>query len=203
VSLTYAFLNSIEVHGFWETQDEWRISTVTSKRIEKTERCGHVAYHVRVSCDHEFFCYTPTLGMTVGELLRSPEERDLVTELSEAQELALISQPKNLVVTYLLVNDWKFREITEAFRMDENELVQILLRLDQLKIIDYRPPSRTEADRPQLCGGARTDGPVHTFFLTCHDGRARHPRRACRASRTCARPPGNYGRTQDGPSDIR
>jgi hypothetical protein len=30
---------------------------------------------------------------------------DLVTQLSEAQEQALINHPKLLVVTYLLVND--------------------------------------------------------------------------------------------------
>lgn len=106
-----------------------------------------------------------TLGMTVGELLRPPEARDLVTELSEAQELALISQPKNFVVTYLLVNDWKFREITETFRMDENELVQILLRLDQLKIIDYRPPHRVRKLTARNFAW-RKDGPVHSFFLT-------------------------------------
>jgi hypothetical protein len=60
-----AIRSSIEVRGYWETQDEWRISTVTSKRIEKTDRCGHVAYHVRVSCDHEFSCYTPTLERAI------------------------------------------------------------------------------------------------------------------------------------------
>jgi transcriptional regulator with XRE-family HTH domain len=82
------------------------------------------------------------LGLTLADLLQPPEEQDLVTQLSEEQELALVSHPKNFVVTYLLVNDWKFREITEVFRMDENELIDILLRLDRLKIIEYRPPHR-------------------------------------------------------------
>src|SRR5215469_640391 len=105
------------------------------------------------------------LGLTLADLLEPPEEQDLVTELSEAQELALISQPKYFVVTYLLVNDWKFREITEAFRMDENELIGILLRLDQLGIIEYRPPHRVRKLTARNFAW-RKDGPVQKFFVT-------------------------------------
>jgi len=105
------------------------------------------------------------LGLTLADLVQPPEEHDLVTELSETQELALISQPKNFVVTYLLVNDWKFREITEAFRMDENELIDILLRLDQLGIIEYRPPHRVRKLTARNFAW-RKDGPVHSFFVT-------------------------------------
>lgn len=105
------------------------------------------------------------LGLTLADLLQPPEEQELVTELSEAQELALVSQPRNFVVTYLLVNDWKFREITEAFRMDENELIEILLRLDRLKIIDYRPPHRVRKLTARNFSW-RKDGPVHSFFVT-------------------------------------
>jgi transcriptional regulator with XRE-family HTH domain len=105
------------------------------------------------------------LGVTLNELMQPAEGTDLVTELSEAQELALISQPKVLVVTYLLVNDWKFRDIVEAFRMDENELIDILLRLDRLKIIEYRPPHRVRKSTARNFSW-RKDGPVHGFFLT-------------------------------------
>jgi transcriptional regulator with XRE-family HTH domain len=105
------------------------------------------------------------LGLTLADLLQPPEEQELVTQLSEAQELALVSQPRYFVVTYLLVNDWKFREITEAFRMDENELIAILLRLDQLKIIEYRPPHRVRKLTARNFAW-RKDGPVHSFFVT-------------------------------------
>lgn len=105
------------------------------------------------------------LGLTLADLVQPPEEQDLVTQLSEAQELALVSQPRYFVVTYLLVNDWKFREITEAFRMDENELIEILLRLDQLKVIEYRPPHRVRKLTARNFNW-RKDGPVHSFFVT-------------------------------------
>jgi transcriptional regulator with XRE-family HTH domain len=105
------------------------------------------------------------LGLTLNDLLQTPESHELVTQLSEAQEIALISQPKYFVVTYLLVNDWKFKEITEAFRMDENELIEILLRLDQLRIIEYRPPHRVRKLTARNFAW-RKDGPVQKFFVT-------------------------------------
>jgi transcriptional regulator with XRE-family HTH domain len=104
------------------------------------------------------------LGLALNDLMGPPVGLDLVTQLSEAQELALTAQPKLIVVTYLLVNDWKFRDIVEAFRMDENELIDILLRLDRLKIIDYRPPHRVRKLTARNFSW-RKDGPVHGFFL--------------------------------------
>lgn len=97
--------------------------------------------------------------------MQPPEGRDLVTQLSEAQEIALISQPRYFVVTYLLVNDWKFREITEAFQMEENELINILSRLDRLRIIEYRPPHRVRKLTARNFAW-RKDGPVQKFFVT-------------------------------------
>ena len=104
------------------------------------------------------------LDISLFELTQSPAERQLITQLSEAQEVALVEQPKILLVTYLLLNDWKFAEIISAFQMDENELINILLRLDRLKIIDYRPPHRMRKLTSQNFAW-RKDGPVHHFFV--------------------------------------
>lgn len=105
------------------------------------------------------------MELTLAELIQPPEDLALVTQLSEAQEIALANQPKILVVTYLIVNDWKFQDIVSAFQMDENELIDILPRLDRLKIIDYRPPHRVRKLTSRNFSW-RTDGPVHKFFLT-------------------------------------
>ena len=104
------------------------------------------------------------LAVTLPDLVQPLAGAGLVTQLSESQELALSGNPKLLLVTYLLVNDWKFREVVDAFRMDENELIEILLRLDQLKIIDYRPPHRVRKLTARNFGW-RKDGPVHGFFM--------------------------------------
>jgi len=105
------------------------------------------------------------MELTLADLMQPPEDLALVTQLSEAQEIALANQPKILVVTYLLVNDWKFQEIVSAFQMDDNELIDILLRLDRLKIIEYDHRNRVRKLTSRNFSW-RTDGPVHKFFVT-------------------------------------
>jgi hypothetical protein len=65
----------------------------------------------------------------------------------------------------MIVNEWKFQDIVSAFQMDDNELIDILLRLDRLKIIEYRPPHRVRKLTSRNFSW-RTDGPVHKFFVT-------------------------------------
>lgn len=105
-----------------------------------------------------------SLGLTLSDLTQRPEAAEVITELSDSQERALVSDPKVLLVTYLLVNDWKFQDIVSTFELDENEYVKILLRLDQLKIIEYRPPHRVRKLTARNFSW-RKDGPVHRFFL--------------------------------------
>ncbi len=104
------------------------------------------------------------LGLEAGDLLQVPDNLQLVTELTEAQEIALASDPRILLVTYLLVNDWKFNEIVTTFAMDANQLIDVLLRLDRLGIIEYRPPHRVRKLTARNFSW-RKDGPVHRFFI--------------------------------------
>lgn len=104
------------------------------------------------------------LGLGLDELLRGDGAPQLMTELSASQEQALIADARLLLTTYLILNDWKFPQILAAFRIDENELVSLLLRLDALKIIDYRPPHRIRKLTARNFTW-RCNGPVHGFFL--------------------------------------
>jgi DNA-binding Xre family transcriptional regulator len=103
------------------------------------------------------------LGVEVGDLLQ-PAESAQLTELSEQQEQALVANPKLLLVTYLVVNDWKFTDIVGTFRLSENELVTILLSMEKLRIIDFRPPNRMRKLTSRNFSW-RKIGPVQTFFL--------------------------------------
>jgi len=105
------------------------------------------------------------LGIGLEELLHAGDSGPaLLTELSASQEQALISDSRLLLTTYLILNDWKFAQILAAFRIEENELVSLLLRLDGLQIIDYRPPHRIRKLTARNFAWRR-DGPVHGFFL--------------------------------------
>jgi hypothetical protein len=59
---------AIDSAGFWERHDEWRMSTVTSKRIERAELQGRKGFLVTAKCDHEFTCHSPTLERAVEML---------------------------------------------------------------------------------------------------------------------------------------
>jgi transcriptional regulator with XRE-family HTH domain len=105
------------------------------------------------------------LDIGVDELLRGDAgSSQMLTELSAAQEQALIADSRLLLTTYLILNDWKFAQILAAYRIEENELVSLLLRLDGLKIIDYRPPHRIRKLTARNFSWRR-NGPVHGFFL--------------------------------------
>ncbi|MDR2871637.1 MAG: helix-turn-helix transcriptional regulator [Xanthomonadaceae bacterium] len=106
------------------------------------------------------------LEITIGDLLQNEvrQSEEYLTQLSSTQEDALVTDPKLLLLTYLLINHWSFDEIISTYSIDENELISLLLRLDQLKIIDYRPPRRVRKLTARNFTW-RKDGPVQEFFL--------------------------------------
>jgi hypothetical protein len=105
------------------------------------------------------------LELSLADLAQVPiAGSGLLTQLSEQQERALVRDPRLLVVTYLVVNDWKWSEITLTFQLDDNALISVLLRLDELGIVDYRPPRRIGKLTARNFAW-RQDGPVHEFFL--------------------------------------
>lgn len=105
------------------------------------------------------------LDVGIEELLRGGgDSLVLLTELGDVQELELIADAKLLLTTYLVLNDWKFGEILSTFRIDENELVSLLLRLDAMRLVEYRPPNRIRKLTARNFSW-RKDGPVHRFFI--------------------------------------
>lgn len=103
------------------------------------------------------------LGVEVTDLAQ-PTQATSLTELSEQQERALVDSPKLLLLTYLIVNEWKVAEIVATFRLDENDVVSLLLKLDRLRIIDFRPPAGIRRLTARNFSW-RKDGPVHEFFI--------------------------------------
>lgn len=108
--------------------------------------------------------YCHALNVTLGELLQPPSRASLLTEFSPEQEQALVSNPKLLVTTYLIVNDWKFSEIVSTFNITDNELIGILLKLEKLGIAEFHPPQRMRKLTARNFSW-RKDGPVHQYFL--------------------------------------
>lgn len=105
------------------------------------------------------------LDLSLAELAQTQSTQSLMTQLSEQQERALVRDPRLLVATYLIANEWKWAEITSRFALDDDQLVSIVLKLDTLGIVDFRPPRRLRKLTARNFSWRR-DGPVHEFFLS-------------------------------------
>jgi transcriptional regulator with XRE-family HTH domain len=105
------------------------------------------------------------LGVTVTDLANEEPVRELrITQFTDAQERALTADPRLVLLTYLLVNRWTLEEITATIELGENELVSLLLVLDQIGIVRFRPPRGVQLLTARNFAW-RNDGPVHEFFL--------------------------------------
>jgi transcriptional regulator with XRE-family HTH domain len=105
------------------------------------------------------------LGMTVADLANEESPRDLrITRFTDKQERALTSDPKLVLLTYLLVNRWPLDDITRAVEFGANDLVRLLLNLDEIGIVKFRPPRGVQLLTARNFAW-RKDGPVHEFFL--------------------------------------
>ncbi len=114
---------------------------------------------------HRLDAMCDALGTTLDEIISGrPDDSAAVTQLDARQERALVREPALLLITYLLNNNWKLAEIEESFALDENELVNLLLKLDALRIVEFRPPRRIRKLTARNFSW-RKDGPVHDFFI--------------------------------------
>lgn len=105
------------------------------------------------------------LGVTIADLANEEPARQLrITQFTDSQERALTSEPKLVLLTYLLVNRWTLDDVTEAIELSENDLVRLLLSLDELGIVKFTPPRRVQLLTARNFAW-RKDGPVHEFFL--------------------------------------
>lgn len=63
-------------------------------------------------------------------------------QLSLAQEQAVVSNPKLMLVAICCLSQWTFEQIVATYRVSEAECVQLLARLDKLGVIELRPLNR-------------------------------------------------------------
>jgi transcriptional regulator with XRE-family HTH domain len=91
------------------------------------------------------------------------DRRRDVEQLGEAQEMALVDDPKLLLMAFLLLNDWRVDQIVAEYSVDELEAVRLLARLDRLKVIDLMPGNRPRM-RLSRRFAWRRNGPIQRFF---------------------------------------
>ena len=110
------------------------------------------------------------LEVDLSHLTRTNEAdtRSLI-ELSEDQELDIVSDERQLAVSFLVLNGWTYDELLKYFDFSEPELIQRLAKLDKLKLIELLPKNRIKLRvAPNFTW--RKNGPIQKFFASHFQG---------------------------------
>ena len=103
-------------------------------------------------------------GVEITDLAEMIKARKpFVTELTEDQEKQLANEPKLLLVALLVVNNWQFQEILKFHTFSEPELIQMLAKLDRLKLLELLPNNRIRSLTARQFRW-RKFGPIQRFF---------------------------------------
>ena len=105
-------------------------------------------------------------GLEISDLTQKmSEERNRIDMLTEQQEREVAEDSKLLLVAICVLNLWTFKEIIEAYKLTEHECVQLLAKLDRLKVIELLPLNRF---RLSVANDFRwiPNGPIQRFFRT-------------------------------------
>ena len=104
------------------------------------------------------------LELDIGDLIdisKSHEQR--IEQLSEEQELEIMSDMRLLLVAYCLLNYWTFDEIIARYEITPEQGLKYLRRLDRMKFIELQPGDRV---RLLLANNFswRKNGAIEKFF---------------------------------------
>lgn len=104
------------------------------------------------------------VGMDITDLVQKMgEERQRIEMLTEEQEREVADDPKLLLMAICALNLWTIDEIIETYDLGEHECIQLLAKLDRLKLIELLPLNRFKlmvANDFQWI----PNGPLQTFF---------------------------------------
>jgi transcriptional regulator with XRE-family HTH domain len=104
------------------------------------------------------------VGLELSDLVQKMSgDRARIDQLTVEQEREVAEDPKLLLVATCVLNHWTFDEILDAYELDEHECIQLLVKLDRLKIIDLLPRNRFKVI---VASDFRwiANGPIQNFF---------------------------------------
>ena len=105
-----------------------------------------------------------SVDLEISDLVATvAEAASPITQLTDQQERELLANPKLLLMTYLVVNNWKLDEIVRMWAIEREEAMQLLYRLNSLRIIEIQPGDRIKKLTARNFSW-RKEGPVQQFF---------------------------------------
>jgi len=102
-------------------------------------------------------------GVELTDLTERMREREApVWKLTLEQERQIVSDPRLLLVAWLVLNKWRFEDIVKFYRFTEREALGYLIKLDRLKLIELQPGNRVRL-RVSRNLSWRPGGPMQRF----------------------------------------
>jgi AcrR family transcriptional regulator len=120
-------------HTYADVAKKLDLSVPSVKRLFSTEDLS--LDRVDQICD--------LIGTGLREILDRATDRAAPTnQLTVAQETEVVSDPKFLFATWLVLIRTPFEEMVAGYDFTEREALQYLIRLDRLKVIELQPGNR-------------------------------------------------------------
>lgn len=104
------------------------------------------------------------MDLELSDLLQGLQSQSRLKELSLEQEKAIASDTTMLLVTVCVLNHWRLEDLVQHYRLTEHQCIQLLARLDKMKVIDLLPKNRIKLKvSPNFRW--RPGGPIERFFM--------------------------------------
>lgn len=94
---------------------------------------------------------------------RVADAQPLLSEMTQAQEQAVVADKKLLLVAICVLSQWTLEQITSQYRLSEAEGIKYLAQLDRIGIIELRPLNRYRLKLAKTFRW-RPHGPVMSYF---------------------------------------
>ncbi len=104
------------------------------------------------------------VDLTLSDLIRLMEKQAaLITHLTHEQEKELVGDVHLLLMANCLLNHWSFSDVIQTYTIDELPGIQLLAKLDRMKIIALLPGNRVKL-RVSREFSWLSDGPIQRFY---------------------------------------
>ena len=104
------------------------------------------------------------MDMEISDLIQIAAEKErYITHLTEDQEKELVKDKQLLLMAACLMNRWTVAEILATYNIDELDSIQMLAKLDRMKILELLPKNRVKLLVSRNFSWL-PHGPIQAFF---------------------------------------
>jgi DNA-binding Xre family transcriptional regulator len=104
------------------------------------------------------------VGIQISELIGLMEKQSLlISSLTHEQEKELVADTHLLLVAVCSLNHWTYDDIITTYTIDEFEGIQLMAKLDRMKIIQLQPGNRVKRMVDRSFSWL-PNGPIQRFF---------------------------------------